>query len=77
MSTRSEICLPLGRKQRSIRRRKARPRSSKLFGKATSEETTSPVGAPTATEKKLALPKPHSSSMDNAVSPHRYRWALY
>ena len=69
MSSRSETCLPLGRKQRSIRRRKVRPQSSKLFGKATSEETSSPMGAPTATEKKLALPKPHSSSMDIAVSP--------
>ena len=68
MSSRDESCLPLGRKQRSIRRRKVRPRSSKLFGKATSEESSSPVVAPTATVKKLALPKPHSSSMDLAVS---------
>ena len=77
MSSRSETCLPLGCKQCSIRRCKVRPQSSKLFGKATSEETSSPVGAPTATEKKLALPKPHSSSMDIAVSHHSYRWALY
>ena len=77
MSSRSETCLPLGRKQRSIRRSKVRPRSSNLFGKATSEKISSPVGAPTATEKKLALHKPHSSSMDIAVSPHSYRWALY
>ena len=69
MSSRSETCLPLGCKQRSIRRHKVRSRSSKLFGKATSEETSSPVVATTATAKKLALPKPHSSSMDIAVSP--------
>ena len=69
MSSQSETCLPLGCKQRSIRRHKMQPQSSKLFGKAMSEETSSPVGAPTATEKKLALPKLHSSSMDIAVSP--------
>ena len=33
MYSRSETCLPLGRKQRSTRRRKVRPRSSKLLGK--------------------------------------------
>ena len=69
MYSRVETCAPLGRKQRSVRRRKVRPRSSKLFGKGTSEETSSPVVAPAATVKKLALPKPHSSSMDIAVSP--------
>ena len=37
-------------------------------GKSNGEET-SPVAVPTATEKKLALPVPHSSSMDIAVSP--------
>ena len=37
MSSRDESCLPLGRKQRSLRRHKVRPRSSMLFGKASSE----------------------------------------
>ena len=69
MSSRGETCLPLGHKQHSVRRRKVRPRSSKLFGKASSEETSPPVVAPTATVKKPALPKPQSSSMDIAVSP--------
>ena len=40
-----------------------------MFGKATSKETSSPEVVPTATGKKLALPKPHSSSMNLAVSP--------
>ena len=69
MSSREESCRPLGRKQRSLRRRKTCPRDLGMFGKASSKETSSPEVVPTATGKKLALPKPHSSSMDLAVSP--------
>ena len=58
-----------GRKQRSLRRRKMRPRALRLFEKASSGETSSPVVVPTASGKKLALPKPHSSSKDLAVGP--------
>ena len=54
-------------KQRSVRRKK-RPR---VFGgsqRVSSEETSSPVAVPTATGKKLALPKPcSSSSMEHSV----------
>ena len=69
MSSRDESCRPSGPKKCSFRRHKMWPRSSILFGKASSEETSSPVAVPTATGKNLALPKPHSSSMDLAVSP--------
>ena len=64
MYSRDESCRPLGRKQRSLYRRKRR-----TFGKASSKETSSPEVVPTATGKKLVLPKPHSSSMDLAVTP--------
>ena len=69
MSSRVESSRLLGRKQRSFRRRKAPQPQTRAFGKFTSEETSSPVAVPTATEKKLALPLPHSSSMDIALRP--------
>ena len=69
MSSHDESGRPLGRKQRSVHRGKKRCRSFGMFGKDTSKETSSPEVVPTATGKKLALPKPHSSSMDSAVSP--------
>ena len=69
MSSRVESSRPLGRKQRSLCRRKMWPRVLGAFGKVTSEETSSPVAVPTATGKKLALSMLHSSSMDLAVSP--------
>ena len=68
MSSHDESCHPSGRKQRSLRRHNMWPRSSMLFVKASSEETSSSVAVPTATGKKLARPKPHSSSMDLVVS---------
>ena len=69
MSSHDESCRPLGRKQCSVRGPKTRCRALGMFRKATSKETSSPEVAPTATGKKLALPKPHFSSMDIAVSP--------
>ena len=68
MSSRDESCLPLGRKQRSLCHCKMPSRALGLFEKASSKETSSPEVVPTATGKKLPLPKPHSSSMDFAVS---------
>ena len=68
MSSRGISSCLSGRKQRSLRRPRKRIHPRRKSGKFTVEET-SPVAAPTATEKKLALPKPHSSSMDIAVSP--------
>ena len=61
----------MGRKQRSLRRRKNqnRPRVSGKFEKVTSEETSSPVAIPTTSGKKLALAKLQSSSMDLSVNP--------
>ena len=69
ISSRDEPCRPLGRKQRSVRGPKTRCPALGIFGKATSKETSSPEVVPTATGKKLALPKPHFSSMDIAVGP--------
>ena len=69
MSSRDESCLPLGCKQRSLRHCKMHSRALGLFEKASGKETSSTEVVPTATGKKLALPKPHSSSMDLAVSP--------
>ena len=68
MSSRGISSCPSGRKQRSLRHPRKRIYPRRKSGKFTVEET-SPVVAPTATEKKLALLKPHSSSMDIAVSP--------
>ena len=69
MSYRDESCRPLGRKQHSLRLCKTRSRALGLFEKVSSKETSSPEVVPTATGKKLTLPKPHSSSMNLAVSP--------
>ena len=68
MSSRGESSCPSGRKQRSLRRPKKRIHPRRMSGKFTVEET-SPVAVTTASEKKLALPLPHSSSTDIAVSP--------
>ena len=69
MSSRGESSRLFSRKQRSLSRRKAPRLQTRARGKFTSEETSSPVAVPTATEKKLALSTQHSSSMDIAVSP--------
>ena len=50
-------------KQRSVHR-KMRPRAFGFTKKVSSEETSSPVVVPTATWKKLALPKPCTSSAE-------------
>ena len=68
MSSRGISSCPSGRKQRSLRRPRKRIHPRRMSGKFTVEET-SPVAAPTASEKKLALPLPHTSSTDIAVSP--------
>ena len=54
-------------KQRSVHRKK-RPRAFGFAKKVSSEETSSPVAVPTATGKKLALPKPCTSSAEYSVS---------
>ena len=68
MSSRGISSCPSGRKQRSLRRPRKWIDLRKMSGKFTVEET-SPVAVPTASEKKLALPLPHTSSTDIAVSP--------
>ena len=55
-------------KQCSLRRPRKRIHPRRRSGKFTVVET-SPVTAPTASEKKLALPLPHTSSTDIAVTP--------
>ena len=63
-----ESSCPSGRKQLSLRRPRKRIQPRRMSGKFTVEET-SPVAAPAASEKKLALPLPHTSSTDIAVTP--------
>ena len=53
-------------KQRSVHRKK-RPRAFVFTRKVCSVETSSPVAVPTATGKKLALPKPCTSSAECSV----------
>ena len=66
MSSHGVSSCPSGRKQRSLRRPRKRIHPRRRSGTV---EETSPVAAPTTSEKKLALPLPHTSSTDIAVSP--------
>ena len=68
MSSRGVSSCPSGRKQRSLRHPRKRINTRRRSGKFTEEET-SPVDASSASEKKLALPLPHTSSTDIAVNP--------
>ena len=68
MSSHGKSTCPSGSKQHSLRHPKKRIHPRRMSGKFTVEET-SPVAVPTASEKKLALPLPHTSSTDIAVSP--------